>query len=104
MTPEQRLDRAERILIMMTRAGRRARSEWREKVNILINAHIQVEDEMRKTWHHMRETDEQIKNLAVGQTMLQTTVREGHMTLQKEIGELAQAVRDFVKRQERNGK
>jgi len=48
MTPEQRLDRAERILLMTVKAGRRARSEWREKLNILITAHIAVEDEMRR--------------------------------------------------------
>jgi hypothetical protein len=107
MTPEQRLDRAERIIIMMAKAGRRARSEWREKVNILINAQIETED--------------QIRNLAAGHTMLQegqTKLQEGHAmfqegqrTLQKEMAELAksqrltaQALREYIQRQERNGK
>ena len=85
MTPEQRLDRAEQIIIMMAKAGRRARSEWRENVNMLINAQIATED-------HIRETDNQIRSLAAGQT-----------TLQKEMAELAKSLRYFIDRQERNG-
>lgn len=56
MTPEQRLDRAERLIMLMAKAGRRARREWGEKVNILINAQI--------------ETEAQIKGLAAGQAEL----------------------------------
>jgi hypothetical protein len=44
MTPEQRLDRAERILLLTIQAGRRARKEWNEKVNILIDAQIRNEE------------------------------------------------------------
>jgi len=43
MTPEQRLDRAERILITMAKSGRRTRSEWRYKINSLIDAQIRHE-------------------------------------------------------------
>src|SRR2546428_505762 len=47
MTPEGRLDRIERIAKLFVRAGRRARSNMRElddKINILINLHIQNEE------------------------------------------------------------
>src|SRR6267143_1401934 len=44
MTPEGRLDRIERIAKLFARAGRRARGDLRqqeEKINILINLHMQ---------------------------------------------------------------
>src|SRR3954462_7120126 len=44
MTPEQRLDRAERILITMIKSGHRTRSEWRHKINSLIDAQIRHEE------------------------------------------------------------
>jgi hypothetical protein len=57
MTPEQRLDRVERILILFVNAGRRTRGEWRtrsreqdQKINILIQSQM--------------ETTEQIKSMA----------------------------------------
>lgn len=67
MSPEQRLDRAERILILMIRAGRRARREWNEKVNILIDAQIKNE----VAWRAESEAiNEQLKVLAVAQADL----------------------------------
>ena len=51
MTPEQRLDRVERILGIMAKSGRAARSEFRQKINIFI--------------HTQMETTEQIKGLGV---------------------------------------
>ena len=63
MTPEQRLDRLERILGLFARSGRRVRGEWRqqareqnEKINILIQTQL--------------ETEEIMKRLAVSQTEL----------------------------------
>ena len=47
MTPEGRLDRVERIAKLFVRAGRRVRGDLRqqeEKINILINLHIQNEE------------------------------------------------------------
>ena len=88
MTPDQRLDRTERILTLFVRAGRRARSEWREqsraqdeKINILIQTQI--------------ETTEQIKALAAGQADL---ARSQKLT--------DQALRAFINslRKGRNGK
>ena len=56
MTPEQRLDRAEYILVRLAKSGREARTEFRQKINILINSQM--------------ETDELIKGLAVGQARI----------------------------------
>ena len=47
MTPEQRLDRLERIARLFIKAGLRARRQMREtdeKINILINAQIKNEE------------------------------------------------------------
>ena len=57
MTPEQRLDRTERILMLMIRAGRRARTEWNEKVNILIDAQIKNEEGFRELRELFRKTE-----------------------------------------------
>jgi hypothetical protein len=67
MTPEQRLDLTERILMLMVRAGRRARKEWNEKVNILIDAQIRNEAEWRA---ESEAINEQLKVLAVAQSEL----------------------------------
>jgi hypothetical protein len=47
MTPEGRVERLERLAKLFARAGRRARVDLRqqdEKINILINLHIQNEE------------------------------------------------------------
>jgi hypothetical protein len=44
MTPEQRLDRLERIAKLFAREGRRARSELNAKVDMLINAQMRNEE------------------------------------------------------------
>ncbi len=67
MTPEQRLDRAERILLLTIQAGRRARKEWNEKVNILINAQIRNEDACRV---RSEEIDRRLEAVAVAQKEL----------------------------------
>ena len=67
MTPEQQLDRAESILMLMIRSGRRARKEWNEKVNILIDSQIRNE----AAWRAESEAiNEQLKLLAVAQAEL----------------------------------
>ena len=55
MTPEQRLDRLERILGLFARSGRRVRGEWRqqareqnEKINILIQTQLETEEIMKR--------------------------------------------------------
>lgn len=86
MTPELRLDRAERVLMLIIKAGYRARQQSRaqdEKINILIDSQIK--------------TDEQIKSLREGQAALQISMQEGqsrlqegHSRLQKVMAELAE--------------
>ena len=67
MTPEQRLDRAERILLLTIQAGRRARKEWNEKVNIHIDAQIRNEAAWRA---ESQAINEHLKFLAVAQAEL----------------------------------
>ena len=73
MTPEQRLDRAERILLTMIKSGRRTRSEWRYKINSLIDAQIRHEAES-----HIRSAkiDEQLSENAKAIAELRESQRE----------------------------
>ena len=55
MTPDQRIDRVERILVLFVNAGRRVRGEYRqqsheqnEKINILIQTQIETEEIMKR--------------------------------------------------------
>ena len=48
MTPEDRLDRLERITRLIVRAGLRERRDTRDKIDALINAHIQTEEALTK--------------------------------------------------------
>lgn len=61
MTPEERLKRAERMIVMLATAGRRARQEWGEKVNILINAQIAVEDQIKSLAESQKLTDQTLR-------------------------------------------
>ena len=79
MTPEQRLDRAEYILVRLAKSGREARTEFRQKINILINAQM--------------DTDELIKGLAVGQARLNYEMAE----LAKSQKLTDKALRAFIK-------
>ncbi len=64
MTPEQRLRRAERILLTMVKSGRRTRSEWRYKINSLVDAQIRHE----AVWHLESEAiNTQLKEVAIAQ-------------------------------------
>lgn len=85
MTPEQRLDRVERILVLFVKAGRRGRGEYRQqsreqedKINILIQTQI--------------ETEEIMKRLAVSQAEL----TESQKLTDKAVRETQKAVRDFI--------
>jgi hypothetical protein len=55
MTPEARLDRLERIALLLAKAGFRARSDWRtrdrehdEKINYLIDLQIKNEEKFAR--------------------------------------------------------
>ena len=61
MTPEQRLDRLERIAKLFVKAGLRARHNMREldeKMNIMIDAHIQNEERFAKFDERFAKSDE----------------------------------------------
>jgi hypothetical protein len=76
MTPEQRLDRAERMLLMLVQAGRRARREWSEKVNILIDTQIAMSEQLMRT-------NEQIKDLTASQAKTDEALRRFINSLRK---------------------
>ena len=48
MTPEQRLDRLERIAKLFVRAGLRARSQFRQQYEILMDAQMRNEGRFEK--------------------------------------------------------
>jgi len=67
MTPEQRFERLERILGRLAESGRKARTEFHEKINILIDT--QIKDEA--VWRAKSEAiNEQLRILAVAQVEL----------------------------------
>ena len=82
MTPEQRLDRVERILGRIAVAGRKYRSEFRQNINMLVNTQMQNEQHWRAQSDELNEkinilintqmeASEQIKGLATGQAKLE---------------------------------
>ena len=73
MTPEQRLNRAERILLIMAKSGRRTRSEWQYKINSLIDAQIRHEAESRV---RSAKIDEQLRENAVAQAENRRAIAE----------------------------
>ena len=99
MTPEQRLDRVENILRSCIKAGRDARSEFRQKINILINTHMQNEEHWRAQSDALNEkinilidkqiaTTEQISSLAVGQAELKESQKLTERSLRAFIDSL----------------
>ena len=99
MTPEQRLDRAERILVRMAQSGRRSRSEFRYKINSLIDAQIkhdarfqahteEFDREMRELAAIQRENSEQIASLIASQSKAD-----------QETAELKKSLQNFIDRQ-----
>jgi hypothetical protein len=58
MTSEQRLDRLERIALMMARAGVRVRREQNEKINIIIDAQIKNEDRFARYEERFAQNEE----------------------------------------------
>lgn len=48
MTPEARLNRLERLTLLIVRAGARARREMNEKINILIGMQIRTDEKFAK--------------------------------------------------------
>jgi hypothetical protein len=89
MTPEQRLDRAERILVRMVKSGRRTRSEWRYKINSLIDAQISHE----ATWRKESEAiNGQLKEVAAAQAKNEKAIAD--LTRSQKITD--RALRAFI--------
>lgn len=60
MTPEQRLDRLERVVKLMVKAGLRARSHMREqgdKINMIIDFQMHNEESFAKLTEAQANTD-----------------------------------------------
>jgi hypothetical protein len=71
MTDEQRLDRLERIVKLMVKAGLRARQEARErarehdeKINILISSQIRTDEKMAELAVAQKVTEQKVQSLA----------------------------------------
>lgn len=99
MTPEQRLDRVDRILGRIATAGRKYRSEFRQNINMLVNMHMQNEEHWRAQSDELNEkinilidrqmeTTEQIKGLAAGQAKLEESQKLTERTLRAFIDSL----------------
>ena len=66
MTPEQRLDRLERVVNLMVKAGLRARSQMREqgnKIDIIIDFQIHDEARFAKLTQAQTNTDRRLTEL-----------------------------------------
>jgi len=63
-TPEGRVERLERIAKLFVRAGRRARADLRqqdEKINILINLHMQNEELFARNEERFKKNEERFR-------------------------------------------
>ena len=87
MTPEQRLDRVERILTLFVRAGRRSRSEWRkeareqdDRINILIQSQMETTDQIKRLASN---TEKEIAELRRSQKLTDQALRAFINSLRK---------------------
>ena len=76
MTSEQRLDRLERIAMLMARAGLRVTREQNEKINIIIDAQIKNEDRFGQNEERFRKNEERFERLAEAQAETQKVVKQ----------------------------
>lgn len=74
MTSEARLDRLERIALLLAKAGFRARRDWRardreheEKINYLIDLQIKNEEKFARNEERFARTEERFVQLAESQ-------------------------------------
>jgi hypothetical protein len=94
MTDEQRLDRLERIVKLMIKAGPRARKQARaqnEKINILIDSQIKSEDRLKQDEERLgalsAKTDERFAALAAAQASTQEQLKSLAATVERIITE-----------------
>jgi FtsZ-binding cell division protein ZapB len=88
MTPEQRLDRLEKLLRAAIRTGLRERREMRGKINALIDAHIRNEDLMARV---------EDAQLSIGEALL--VAEEAIADLSRENQKLSREQRNLTKAQ-----
>ena len=120
MTPEQRFKRVERILARLATRGRKTRSEFRDKINILIDAQIRNEEawlrreemwlrheeewraESRAINEQIKATDEQIK--ATDEQINNVALAQAELTKSQKLTD--RALRDFINslRKRHNGR
>ena len=70
MTPDQRLDRAERMLILFVKPGRRARRvarEQDERISIIIKTQLETEEIMKGLALSQARFDQEMAKLAESQ-------------------------------------
>jgi hypothetical protein len=101
MTGEQRLDRLERIVKLMIKAGVRARQQSREqdeKINILIDMQMRSEERLRRDEERLMKneeglvalsakTDERFAAMAAAQASLDETLKSFMATVERIITE-----------------
>ena len=79
MTLEQRIKRAETLLKMFLRRGRKYRNEFRENFKMLVNAQIATEDQIKRTYQQIEsfavETKQALDRLAAGQAKTDEALR-----------------------------
>ena len=71
MTPEQRLDRLERIWKLMARAGLRGRRQMREqdeKINIIIDAQVKISEAQTRFGEAQEKNEERFAKLTESQS------------------------------------
>ncbi len=77
MTLEQRVRRAERMLVMIANSGRRTRSEWGYRINGLVDAQMRFEatvhESHKKNEAEARDQKERINMLI--QSQMETTAQ-----------------------------
>ena len=109
MNTEQRLARAERILLLMVNAGRRERKRTREmdeKIAILIDAQIRNEDGFRELRELFKETDrrwqENERRWQENERRWQENERRWQETMRK-MQETDRQWREMMRKREGNG-
>jgi|SRR5215813_1394935 len=89
MSPEERLNRLERVMKMMIRSGRRTRGNFGFRINALIDAQISGEHEFNERFAKLSvaqdRTDEQIKELVAAQKLTERKLAASHAELERQL-------------------
>lgn len=113
MSPEERLNRLERVAKLLVTSGRRTRSDLRTGINALIDAQMRNEYSFNERFARLSEaqgrTDEQIKEVVASQKVTEVKFEElaasqkDLAASQKETHEKLRVLIDIVGH-DRNGK